>query len=249
MILQLYNGETTVSSCDYDALKQFKWTINPKGYLVGLVNGKTWRIHRYILQVLDNQNIDEKVVDHINGNKLDNTRDNLRAVTQQENSRNRPKRSEASQYYGVFMRGNRWVAQITVSDKKQTAYFDNELHAAWQYNAWVKDQNLSGYRLNEITEPRNFLPYTKQERQRELPTNVKLQPSGRYLVRICLDGKYKHVGVYDSVEVAVQARDKEKQNHNKLQIQTNQPDVLRNDAGQAIIPLYKNKSNRLYYSR
>lgn len=45
--------------------------------------GKKQRIHRFILG-----NPEGKVIDHINGNKLDNRRANLRAVTVKENNRN-----------------------------------------------------------------------------------------------------------------------------------------------------------------
>ena len=53
------------------------------------------------------------VIDHINGNTLDNRRCNLRVCTQAENSRNR-KTSEntISGYKGVIKKKNRWQARI-----------------------------------------------------------------------------------------------------------------------------------------
>jgi hypothetical protein len=57
-------------------------------------------------------------VDHINGDKLDNRRSNLRAVTRLENTQNqRNKRSGCSaEGIGIYRRPNgRWTAQVTVN--------------------------------------------------------------------------------------------------------------------------------------
>lgn len=58
------------------------------------------------------------VVDHINGNSLDNRRENLRAVSQKVNSRNRkgPNRNNKSGIRGVYHRPGRWIAQIRVNN-------------------------------------------------------------------------------------------------------------------------------------
>ena len=69
-------------------------------------------------------------IDHKDGNKLNNHIDNLRVVTQQENTFNRRK---AKGYY--FHKGhNKWHAEITLDGKKKhIGCFDNEEDAHQAY--------------------------------------------------------------------------------------------------------------------
>jgi hypothetical protein len=60
------------------------------------------------------------VVDHINGNKLDNRRSNLRICTQAENQRNRGKqRNNVSGHKGVtwYARTSKWRVSIVLNKK------------------------------------------------------------------------------------------------------------------------------------
>ena len=99
------------------------WNINPQGYAYGKYNKKTILMHRHIMNAPYN-----KIVDHINHNKIDNRKCNLRLVTPKENSKNRtlsPKNKAG--YTGVFQFKNKWKARI-VSDYKSywLGTFDNK---------------------------------------------------------------------------------------------------------------------------
>ena len=72
------------------------------------------------------------VVDHINGNGLDNRRCNLRVCTQLQNLQNSRRRDPGkSQYRGVFPRGDKWQASIHHAGKPiYLGLFDDEEEAA-----------------------------------------------------------------------------------------------------------------------
>ena len=72
------------------------------------------------------------VVDHIDGNGLNNQRSNLRYATKRQNSQNRHE-NKTSKYPGVswHKRNNKWRSDIRINGKKITlGYFDDE-HAAF----------------------------------------------------------------------------------------------------------------------
>lgn len=76
---------------DYENISRYCWRIDEHGYVVSSAyNSKTGRynkllrLHRFIMECPE-----ELVVDHINGDKLDNRKDNLRICTQADNCKNR----------------------------------------------------------------------------------------------------------------------------------------------------------------
>jgi len=108
---------------DYPNLIKYKWQYN-NGYAKRGVN--TIRMSRYILGVSLFQE-----VDHINRDKLDNRRKNLRIATRAENVRNVSKRKDTNnQYKGVhFLKNrNKWIARIQINKKRiHSGYFDFEI--------------------------------------------------------------------------------------------------------------------------
>lgn len=77
---------------------------------------------------------DGYVVDHINGNVLDNRRCNLRLATIQQNARNNIAGFKGkSKYPGVswYSKYNKWRAAISINgNKKHLGYYKDELTAA-----------------------------------------------------------------------------------------------------------------------
>lgn len=85
-------GSALVDKEDWDKVKQYKWYCHQydsgKKYCQGtLKNGEKVRLHHFILGISKNT-LKGKVVDHINGNSLDNRKSNLRIVSQKENMLN-----------------------------------------------------------------------------------------------------------------------------------------------------------------
>jgi len=79
----------------------------------------------------------DKEIDHINGDTLDNRRANLRAATTQENARNRAPRSDSrSGYKGVrYAPTKPWVAIIVIDGERHTlGRFNTAEEAARAYD-------------------------------------------------------------------------------------------------------------------
>lgn len=66
--------------------------------------------------------------DHVNKNKLDNRKSNLRVATHQENCRNRPKQTNnTSGVTGVGLTAGKWYARIWIDGKlKHLGLFENK---------------------------------------------------------------------------------------------------------------------------
>lgn len=98
---------------DYDLLKDVNWHVEKNGYVRGYKDGIMVRMHKLLL----NNNL---TVDHINHQRNDNRRINLRTVTTQNNTRNTSIRcTNTSGVTGVYYNklNKYWVAQITVDGK------------------------------------------------------------------------------------------------------------------------------------
>lgn len=101
---------------DFDFLNQWKWCCRSDGYAVrGRMKSEypgtiCIRMHRFILNV-DN----DKMVDHINGNRLDNRKSNLRACNQSENMNNGSMHKDSIvPFKGVSKKRNKFRARIFV---------------------------------------------------------------------------------------------------------------------------------------
>ena len=100
--IKLTNGQSTiVDNDDYHALKGFIWYLDNDGYVLRRGPKETgWRfikMHRLIAGTPDGLD-----TDHINGNRLDNRKCNLRICTRGENLRNRGKpKNNKTGYKGV----------------------------------------------------------------------------------------------------------------------------------------------------
>lgn len=124
-IINLYDGlECIVDDCDYKNLIKFKWhtlrirsrsSIYAQGWTYGKIPKKIL-MHREIMKCDDQQ-----IIDHINGNGLDNRRSNLRIVANFKNIINsKIPISNTSGYKNIRFRKDRkvWSVEFTVNNKR-----------------------------------------------------------------------------------------------------------------------------------
>lgn len=95
---------------DYEKIKEYRWFLS-NGYVSShnKEEGSIFRLHRFIMACPEGL-----VVDHINHNKLDNRKCNLRICSHAENNRNiRRRKNNKSGYPGVdLVKSKRWIARI-----------------------------------------------------------------------------------------------------------------------------------------
>lgn len=103
-----------LDGCDVDKASNYQWSIGRHGYATSGCGKNQVLLHR----IIANAKKDE-TVDHVNRNKLDNRRINLRICSQQQNSMNKEKMSTGSNpYKGVcFLSDGRWQAQINYNGR------------------------------------------------------------------------------------------------------------------------------------
>lgn len=113
--------------------------ISTQKYRQVVFYGKSFLVHR-IIWFLENGWVPE-VIDHINGNGIDNRISNLRAVSQRENTLNREYHREGKIAGGTFhKRLGKWQSKIYIDGKyKHLGTFDSEKEAQ---DAYWKAKNL-----------------------------------------------------------------------------------------------------------
>jgi hypothetical protein len=165
IVIVLNSGEI-IKECfldfpDYDFVKDFLWGWDASnGYVKTdriINNNKKEKLYLHRL-ILEKNGIDlsNREVDHINGNRLDCRKINLRPCEIQENRQNVSKRKIAtSQYKGVYYDKTREKWVCCISNKNIGQYrrrCNSEIEAAKKYNELARDFFGEFAKLNDIKE-------------------------------------------------------------------------------------------------
>jgi hypothetical protein len=139
-----------VDAADYQWLSRYKWHAlcsrkKRTFYAARNVGRRAVLMHRVIMKPPKGM-----VVDHINGNGLDNRRCNLRICTPAENTRNAPKRpGTRSRFIGVYPRGDKWRVAVTCNGEAHLlGPFDDEVEAAQARDRLARKLHGKYARLN-----------------------------------------------------------------------------------------------------
>ena len=128
-----------VDKSDWEWLKEQRWSYTTDGYAAGRITTKD-RSMSYMHRVIMDAPSD-KMVDHINGDKLDNRRQNLRLCSLPENTANQRGRPGTSRYKGVQQnRAGNWQVRIQVHRKQiQLGTYQDEIEAAKVYDTAARE--------------------------------------------------------------------------------------------------------------
>lgn len=145
-----------VDDADFELVNQFKWSAHHQGNLWYAMRGagpKKARVRILLHRFLTNAK-PGVLVDHKDGDGLNNCRGNLRFATQAENLRNREKtKAGRNRFKGVYWseRDKVFTAKITVNYKSiHLGSFKNEEDAARAYNTAALKHFGEFARLNEV---------------------------------------------------------------------------------------------------
>lgn len=133
-------GNAIIDNEDYKKVSKYKW-FRVKGdgrESAHMTKKKTNSMHRFLMNPPK-----DLVVDHKNGNGLDNRRYNLRICTYAENSRNAKKNiRNTSGYKGVIWHkaSKKWSARINYNYRRiSLGYYNDVIDAANAYDAAAKE--------------------------------------------------------------------------------------------------------------
>jgi len=151
-------AHTIIDAEDYEKVKDYRWSLcgaDNQYVAARMTTGSNTRtyLHRFLLTPTKPQ------VDHINTDKLNNRRSNLRECSHNENFHNQEKRQTyagrptTSRYKGVYFDKRRgvYIAQINVFGQKiPLGSFDNEEDAGIAYDRMALKHFGEFARINKI---------------------------------------------------------------------------------------------------
>jgi predicted nucleic acid-binding Zn-ribbon protein len=140
-----------VNEEDYQCLIQYNWSLS-NGYAITTIKdenkNKTISMHRMIMN-----DPKDKFIDHINGDKLDNRKENLRLATHQQNQMNRAKRKNSrSKFKGIKVKSTgSYEVRITYQGERiYIGTFKTEESGANAYNYYANEYFGEFARLNNV---------------------------------------------------------------------------------------------------
>lgn len=126
-------GKSRVAIIDAECLEMVsghRWFFNGRYAYAKIGGGRVLLMHRVILGVTG-----KAIVDHSDGDGLNNRRSNLRACSHAQNMRNRSKISGRSRFKGVHLDKQAWRAQINFDGRRiRIGRFPTETAAARAYD-------------------------------------------------------------------------------------------------------------------
>lgn len=136
-----------VDDGDFDVVSRFKWHAHKSGtkyYAMTDLGTDGKRTMLYMHKLILYPTPRGREIDHVNGNGLDNRKENMRFASRQQNSMNRPPpRNNTSGFKGVgwHKKSSKWKAAASVGGKTiHLGLFGSKAEAADAYNRYVSSR-------------------------------------------------------------------------------------------------------------
>lgn len=152
LIIPTFDGfSLIVSGVDAEGISKFRWRTfgaGNKKYARASINGRRVLLHRFLLGLEEG---DTEIVDHINGNPLDNRRENLRICSARENSWNRRVTNSLTGFHGVSYQGGKYLVKFTHDEEViYLGSFNSAVQAAHEYNKKIVELRGNFAAMNKI---------------------------------------------------------------------------------------------------
>lgn len=196
---------------DYEKFNKFKWHKCPYGYAVRSgrkeENRRGVKLHREVTNCPKGLE-----VDHINRNKLDNRKENLRIVTRQQNAQNRGKtRTNTSGFRGVFKKGRGWAVQV---------YHNGKIHCGGSYQI-PEDASVAADKMRKhlgfLDTETNYGIVSAPDKRGRIGNNSNnssgyrgvswKKKNQKWVASVNNKGKVIHIGLFNNIKDAAVAAD------------------------------------------
>lgn len=229
-----------VSPDDYDTVSKLNVFVHQRYPRIN-IEGQQHTLHKFIMSRTGLTVPDDMVIDHINGNKLDARRENLRVVTPSQNAYNKTREPPKSGFRGVTKAtsGNKWQVMF---GKVLIGRFSTPEEGARAYDKYIikfvdknGDHTNFDYSENEKTTILNsaFEPYKPVVKAQDMFGITKTK-SSTFTVRI----DKNCIGTFKTLEEAKLARNNARENsHLKKEGMRLSENIKVNERGDAVIAL------------
>lgn len=148
--------EAKVDDEIYEELINIRWHITKGRNTFYAATNKKEGVRKYrtlFMHSIINKTPKGMLTDHIDGDGLNNQKNNLRSATHRQNSRNKaPNRNSSSKYKGVYWdkQKSKWKASIRIDGKLiSLGFFEKEIDASIVYEERAKEEFKEFYRRSK----------------------------------------------------------------------------------------------------
>ena len=161
--------------------------------------GKAYRVHRILYCLYHEVNVDSNLmIDHINGDRLDNSKDNLRLVSNRENQQNQTKHREGKLQGASRQKSGKFQARINIRGKNiSLGLYDTQEEA---HEIYLQACSMIDKNVEEIKKHFCVAQYSS-----EFKGVCFNKAEKKWKAYATIDGKQKHIGYYTNENEAAQA--------------------------------------------